>query len=113
MDKAIELTNKEFESSTVRTKQYLTWHRTFKREFTKVLKEFATGIDISKPNHFDMSGFFKVKDQIWYFSIENLRWGTTFLIRTAEHYKDYSGGTNQFIPLNDTFEGSLKRVVGV
>lgn len=104
MKKAIQATQAEFESSSARTPEYLAWHRLFKREFTKFLESKGmTGIDISKPNHFDMSGFFKdgSKDQIWYFSISDLRgFKETMLIRTAAHYKDYTGGMNQYAALN-------------
>lgn len=107
MKKAIQATKQNFESSCGKTPEYLAWHRLFKKEFTKFLESKGmTGIDIKKPNHFDMSGFFKdgAKDQIWYFSISDLRgFKDTMLIRTADHYKDYSGGRNQFAPL-DTFE---------
>lgn len=106
MKKAIKATQAEFESSSGRTPEYLAWHRLFKREFTKFLESKGmTGIDIGKPNHFDMSGFFKDggKDQIWYFAIGDLRgFKDRMLIRTAQHYKDYTGGKNEYIPLDGT-----------
>lgn len=108
MKKAFALTQAEFQSSTGRTPQYLAWYRTFKREFTKFLESRGmTGIDIGEPNHFDMHGFFKdgKVDQIWYFSISDLRWSKdAMLIRTAAHYKDFTGGHNQYVPLNGTLE---------
>ena len=102
MNKALQSTHQEFESSSSRTPEYLAWHRLFKREFTKFLtaKE-ATNIVIGSPNHFDISGFFMLGNAIWYFRIEDLRWSKAqMLIRTAEHYKDYTGGMNQYIPLS-------------
>jgi hypothetical protein len=103
MKKALTATQKNFESASHRTPEYLTWHRLFKREFTKFLESKGmTGIDFSKPNHFDLNGFFKdgSKDQIWYFSISDLRGcKDNMLIRTAKHYKDYTSGFNQYIPL--------------
>ena len=104
MKKALAATQNEFESASYKTPEYLAWHRLFKREFTKFLQSKGmTGIDISKPNHFDMHGFFKdgAWDQIWYFSISDLRgFKDNMLIRTAEHYKDFTGGFNQYAPLN-------------
>lgn len=104
MKKALEATQGQFESSSSRTPEYLAWHRLFKREFTKFLTSHGmTGIEFSKPNHFDISGFFKDggKDQIWYFRIEDIRWSKdNMLIRTAQHYKDFTGGRNEYIPLN-------------
>lgn len=102
MRKALAQTNEHYETSSGRTPEYLSWHRTFKREFTKFLTEKgATSIEIGKPNHFDISGFFVVDNQTWYFRIEDIRWSKTdMLIRTAKSNKDYTGGRNQSIPLN-------------
>jgi hypothetical protein len=119
MKAAIKATKGHFESSSFRTPEYLAWHRTFKRAFTKFLESRGmTGIEISKPNHFDLSGFFKDggHDQIWYFRIEDIRWSKDrMLIRTAQHYKDYTGGRNQYVPLDgsdldfkDSFDTVLK-----
>lgn len=101
---AIAATNKHFESSASQTPEYLAWHRLFKREFTKFLQERGmTDIEIGRPNHFDMSGFFRAGRQLYYFSISDLRWSKdTMLIRTAAHNKDWSGGSNMFCPLSNT-----------
>lgn len=118
MAMALELTKEHFESSSEHTPEYLAWHRIFKREFTKFLQEHGCGeIKIGKPNHFDMSGFFTTsKVVIYYFSISDLRWSKgDMLIRTAEHYKDYTGGTNQSISLDNTerFHDEFARVIGL
>ena len=103
MKKAITATQKHFESSSNRTPEYLAWHRLFKREFTKFLQSrTATLIEIGKPNHFDMSGFFTIGNQAWYFRIEDVRWSKRhMLIRKAKDYKDYTGGTNHYASLED------------
>jgi len=107
MKKALQSTKQEFESACNRTPQYLTWHRLFKREFTKfLLDNGATNVYIHNPNHFDMSGFFTLLPVIWYFSISDLRgFKDKMLIRTAQSYKDYTGGKNQYISLSS--EASL------
>ena len=107
MKKALAATNVEFESSSNKTPEYLAWHRLFKKEFTNFLIGFsqATNIQISKPNHFDMSGFFTVDNQIWYFSIADIRRSKdNMLLRTAKSYKDYTGGTNNFISLKNELD---------
>lgn len=103
MNKAIKATQQEFESSCSKTPEYLAWHKLFKKEFTKFLTEHnATQIEIGKPNHFDMSGFFTINGQAWYFLINDLRgFEENMLIRTAKNYKDYTGGINQYISLLD------------
>jgi hypothetical protein len=109
MNKSLYLLNFEFESSCSRTPQYLEFHRVFKNEFTKLLKPYIKSIEISKPNHFDVSGFFELNNGgIYYFRIEDLRWSKeSMLIRTAKHFKDYTGGCNGDIILNWEFEQRL------
>lgn len=101
MNKAIRATQAHFESASNRTPEYLSWHRLFKREFTKFLvSRGATTIKIGKPNHFDMSGFFTLGNKIWYFSISDLRWSKeSMLLRTARSYTDYTGGMNQYVSM--------------
>lgn len=114
MNKAITLTQAQYESSSSHTPEYLHWHRTFKREFTKFLTENgATDIKIGKPNHFDMSGFFTVGTQPWYFRIEDLRWSkNNMLIRTCKDYRDFTGGMNQYVSLQsaDQFSADFQQV---
>ena len=82
----------------------------FKIDFTNVLKSHCKKIEISKPNQFDVSGFFELNSgEIYYFSISDLRWDKNeMLIRTANDFKDYTGGSNGFISLNSEFENNLK-----
>lgn len=102
MKRALETTQTEFESSCGRTPEYLSWHRLFKREFTKLLVTVgATSIQIGKPNHFDISGFFTLGGRMWWFRVEDVRWSKErMLIRTVSSYRDYTGGMNQYIPLD-------------
>jgi len=107
-DKVIWLLNQEFESSSQRTPEYLEAHRTFKREFTKILKPICKTILIDKPNHFDIDGFFELNDnRIYWFSIGDLRWDKIFLIRTAKDFKDYTGGSNNYLTLDNNFIENL------
>lgn len=63
-----------------------------------------------KPNHYDMSGFFKKDDKYVYWSFSAERYGTPtslkksgvngFLYRTAESDKDFRGGNNHFTDLS-------------
>lgn len=111
------LLHAQYESASYRTPQYLTFCRVFKRQFTKLLKESfdIKRVEIKKPNHFDSGGFFELQNgTIFYFSIGDLRWSKCFLIRTAEHFKDYSGGINRYCAIDrgyDEFVRQLKEVV--
>ena len=108
MKKALKATQQEFESSTGKTPEYLAWHRLFKKEFTEFLTNFlgCTKVEISKPNHFDMSGFFqRPSGQIWYFRIGDIRWSKDkMLLRTAESFSDFTGGTNQYVSLKNEID---------
>ena len=106
MSTALRITAKDFESSSGRTSQYLKWHRMFKREFTHELKSRGcTDVQISKPNHFDMSGFFTYKEHIAYFSVSDLRWSKDkILLRRANSYEDYTGGHNCYVSLKEEYE---------
>ena len=109
MKETIKQLKQEFISSGEKTQQYLNFHRLFKKEFKKLLNSYCKEILISKPNHFDISGFFKLNDdKIYYFSISDLRWSKdTMLIRTAKDFKDYTGGSNNFIKLDNGFKENL------
>ena len=107
MIKSILSTMQDFESSSQQTPQYLAWFKLFKKEFTELLvNKFCISkedILIGKPNHFDMSGFFKYYNQWIYFSIGDLRWSNdSMLIRTAKYQKDYTGGSDHYITLSDS-----------
>ena len=115
LKKSLYLLSFDFESSSQRTPQYLEFHRTFKREFKELLKPYVKEIEISKPNHFDISGFFKLNDdRIYYFSLSDLRWSKdSLLIRIAKDFKDYTGGSNNNITLNENFVNNLLNFLGV
>ena len=105
MKQSLNLIKEPFGSSSNKTPQYLTFHRTFKREFTKHLLGIGCkDIQFHKPNHFDVSGFFTgPNNRTFYFSIGDLRWNKErIMIRTASHYKDYSGGSNYYYNIDET-----------
>ena len=107
MKKTFQLHKEEFISSSQKTEQYKTYHRTFKREFKKALTSMGCNdLDIGKPNHFDVSGFFTAPGgQMWYFSVGDLRWNKDqMLIRTAKHNKDWTGGMNRWVSLDNEIE---------
>lgn len=115
MNKAIRATQQHFKSSSSRTPDYLAWHRLFKQEFTKFLTtKGASNIVIGKPNHFDMSGFFTLGNTIWYFRIEDVRWSKDLmLLRTTKHYKDYTGGMNQYVSMMTDGDNFIQQFNGV
>ena len=80
----------------------------FKRGFKGYLQNFyKLNQFTAKSNYYFISGFFELenkesgKTQIYYYSIEDLRFMQKFLIRTAKDFKDYTGGINNYLALDD------------
>ena len=116
-----------FDSSSGKTEQYMTFCKVFRKQFKKLLADNfdLKGIDGWNSNaHFGQSGFFELNDpdtsvsaydgrRIFYFSIEDLRWSPTFMIRRAKDFEDYTGGSNDYLNVEnfESFMTGLRRVV--
>jgi hypothetical protein len=106
MKKSIQMLRRGFESSSTLTPEFAQFYRTFKSEFTKELQTIgATDIVFSR-GHFYVSGFFTTGNQMWYFSISDVRgmehclnqWCLgQLLYRTVTSYKDFHGGQNRYV----------------
>ena len=110
-----------FDSSSGKTEQYATFCRVFRKQFKKMLADNfdLKGIDGWNSNpHFSQTGFFELggfdhdSPRVFYFSIEDLRWSPTFMIRRAKDFKDYTGGSNDYLNVEDfeSFMIGLRRV---
>lgn len=115
MEKTILLIRSEFISSSQSTPQWNEFARTFKREFKKLLHSYIKDFSFSK-GHFEVSGFFQLKDdRIYYYSIDDVRGNhlscanINMLLRTAKSFKDYTGGGNGFIPFDNNLLEGIKR----
>ena len=101
---------KHFESSCSATPEWNSFYRKACNFFRKTLKDVADDLVMNK-GHFYFSGFFTVREtgKIFYFSISDVRHfpGGQLLIRTAKSYKDYSGGTNQYLDVDSKFADRL------
>ena len=96
----------QFESSTGKTPEFMQ----FIRDIKKHLKGIA-GLEyelIFSVGHFYFSGFFKNKatGKYAYFYSSDVRyfpdaWYNDLLVRTAQHDKDFTGGSNHFYRLPD------------
>lgn len=78
------------------------WCNSARRWLKKFCKSIgATDFDFHI-NHYEFSGFFNYSGQWWYFSSGDCRFKICnwFLIRTAKHNKDYTGGVNQRVNYN-------------
>lgn len=113
MIKSLAMLMNGFESSASETPEFKNFFSTFKREFKRELVALgATDIKFSK-GHFYVSGFFTSKTgQAYYFCLSDVRGMndgirmnsdscmSKLLYRTADHYKDFTGGMNQYVSIN-------------
>ena len=106
--KFINLLKKEFMSTPYETEEFREFVSAFKSDIKKIFKPYMKKIEFNK-GHFYICGFVQLLDnRIWYFSIGDIRcWKGTMLIRTAEHFKDWTGGSNGFIPVDENFKTNL------
>lgn len=92
-----------FESSSGLTQEFSDFARDYKRELKKAIPSRHI-IGTWSRGHFCMSGFIKnmETEKIVYISTGDVRdgghntWYKNILIRTAEHEKDYMGGSNRW-----------------
>ena len=104
MDQVRDLIEDGFESSSGLTPKFLAFAKLFKRLFTKELAKVECSLLKFNRGHFYVSGFFRKGSQLYYFSVSDVRdsWGIpTMLYRTATSTKDYTGGHNQYVNIED------------
>lgn len=120
MKQSLILLKQGFESSSGKTPEFLAFFRTFKKEFTKELQFLgATNVQFSR-GHFYLSGFFTLGTQAWYFSLSDVR-GMDYVLqhnpdscmaqllyRSANDYKDYSGGANQYVRIESGMSAKMR-----
>ena len=65
--------------------------------------------------HYDITGFFTTTSgQIYYFSLSDVRWTYPvagyphpMMYRTAQHHKDWTGGGNQWVNIEDGMSANM------
>lgn len=103
MNRIKKLIKAGFESSTSKTPAFTSFAKIFRNE---IKKELPAGAELAaySVGHFYVSGFIKLLNgKLFYFSISDVRYfpDNDLLIRSAEHLKDYSGGKNNYVKLED------------
>lgn len=99
-------------SSGQTPKEFKSWATKHSNLIKKALKTYGfTEFGKVRKGHFDYSFFAYSQSTGWvYISCGDVRGGydgERVLIRTAKHEKDYTGGCNNFIALNERFEDAL------
>ena len=93
-----------FQSSSGLTPHFKAFARIFKKLIKNELAKMDCELLTFNRGHFYVSGFFQLGNQIYYFSVSDVRdnWGTPkMLYRTATSIKDYTGGSNQYVNIED------------
>jgi len=93
----------KFVSSTVKTEEFKSFAKDFKKYIKQNLPIDAKLVNFSV-GHFDISGFIERGGKFVYFSTSDVRsfnneWYHDLLIRTAKHEKDFTGGSNEWTDL--------------
>lgn len=107
-----EYRNHEFESSTETTKEFKSFSTKFKNVIKAILEDTNPNFVLDSYNvgHFYVSGFIQNKEngKLVYFSLSDVRGGcfcnhllSNVLVRTAQHNKDFSGGSNNYTSLEE------------
>jgi hypothetical protein len=100
------LSTTEFESSSIKTQQFKDFVSKFRSAFKKEMKSVEVTDVTFSVGHFDITGFFSYQGQIYYFSLGDIRGmngrgDVSMMYRTAEHLKDYRGGSNQWVTIEN------------
>jgi hypothetical protein len=105
----------EFSSGPTTGQDYHEFHRLFIKAIKSAIPRDAKLVNVSR-NHYESSGFVERQGKYVYFSISDVRyfpgkWYNDILIRTAEHERDYTGGSNGYTTL-EKFSKSVASMLG-
>lgn len=106
MKETLKLLKQGFESSSQTTLEFTQFVNTFKKEFKKEMQSVNAQNFTFYKGHFNIYGFFTINSQMFYFSLSDVR-GKEYvstinlLYRTAEHDKDWTGGGNRYVKIED------------
>jgi len=89
--------------------EFSTFKRLFRKGLTKELYKIGATNIVFSYGHYYISGFFTMNTQAYYFSLSDVRHGFVFnrngeaeiMYRTAKNYKDYTGGGNQWLLIEE------------
>ncbi len=88
----------------------LSFARKFKNELTKQLHGIGATITEFSVGHYYVSGFFRIEGKCYYFSISDVRHFELkqMLWRTAKDEKDFTGGQNRYVQLNEELGRTIR-----
>lgn len=94
------------------TPEFNSFFTKFNNAFKKELAKLGATHFPSKRNHFDLSGFFQVGEKWHYYSVSDVRWSSDakMMVRTASGPRDFTGGHNNYVSIDDSIAHSISRV---
>lgn len=105
--------NWQFTSGCTTGEDFKRFARLFKNWLKKQLQGKGLQIVNYSAGHYNLFGFVTNGQQYVYFSVGDVRYGVrgtwheSILIRTAQHEKDYTGGSNNFTDLQNLAKNIL------
>lgn len=112
--KQIEQGENYFGSGSRNTPTFKSFATKFKNKLVKELKKVADVSDKKiDTGHFYISGFITVNGQVIYVSISDVRHGFNpqLLVRTAKDYKDFTGGSNNYVNIDNNIGVNIVRTL--
>jgi hypothetical protein len=109
MDKiAKKLTRADFDSSSTKTEEFIAFTKEFKKDFKKEMQNIGVTDITFSVGHFYISGFFTLNEKTYYFSINDVRCPQeNMLYRTAKDKKDYKGGSNMYVKIENGMSNKM------
>ncbi len=101
----MKFNNLNFEQSGYNSSEFLAFARSFKSQLKKELQKAGAELDKFNTGHFYLSGFFTKNGKFYYFSWHN--GDSSMMYRTAKDNKDFTGGSNQWVKLNEELGNKL------
>lgn len=101
----------EFESSSLRTPQYVAFEKQSKKELSTMLKERGINLHKFYGNHFEWSAVLEKGGKFVYVQMFDVRfwdWYNDVLIRTMAHDRDWTGGENHYCKFDEIGEYAEK-----
>ena len=102
--------NYPFQSASYLTDEFKSFVKDLKKYILSKLPPGSELVNWSR-GHFDASGFIKQGDKYVFFTVGDVRfrnWFDEVLIRVAAHDRDYVGGSNHYVSLDNFHEGVQK-----
>lgn len=108
-----DILNTTFETSSSDTEQFIQALLNLKKDLNKLFTKAGVRKAMYHKGHFEVSIFIENKNyKVFYLHFSDFRFfkGQGY-IRTCEHFKDYTGGPNWSLNMDENFEEKLLKFI--